>query len=388
MIVGVAIGSKKPFPALIKLVCLFSILFFLVIISSASHEGGAVKEGLTIPDGPGEYSEKDLAEMDGPSGNKMGAYDPISSLEELLRAQSNLLFGFESLLNSTPTTIEEKSQFLDSFEDLLRRQTILFDGFKDILKSQWPKMSCEKQKKFLASFEDLLHREMTLFSRFNDHLDINWGNLAHRERIKLLRSFEDLLRRQSELLRGFEDLNKLSYGGLSIEKFADKDCVYRGETVTYKYVIKNRFNYTIRNITVRDNRLGLIRKGVTLGPGKTRVFTKKAVLKGAVCNTAEVSGEDSCGRLLSDKSNLVCVELILVGENLDNIKTGNQEADSMGSHRPSAFNTMEIKKNQKSSFSDRYVLNNLENIDTGDQTSRGSASGTSANVMRIVANQR
>lgn len=385
MIVGVPIGSNKPFPALIKLVCLFSIIFFLAIVSSASHEDGAVKENLTVPDGPEAYTEKDLAKIDAPLGKGMHAYDPISSLEELLREQSNLLFGFERLLNSTPTTMEEKSKFLDSFEDLLRRQTILFDGFSDILKSQWPMMGCERQRKFLASFEDLLHREMVLFSRFNDHLDINWGDLGCSERVKLLRSFEDLLRRQSDLLRGFEDLNKLSYGGLLIEKFADKD---RGETVTYKYVIKNRFNYTIRNITVWDDRLGLIRKGVTLEPGKTKAFTKKAVLKGAVCNTAEVYGEDPCGKRVSDKSNLVCVKLILVGENLDNIKTGNQEADSVGSHRPTAFNTMEIKKNQKSFFSDNSVLNNLENIDTGDQSSRGSTSGNSANVMKIVANQK
>ncbi len=388
MIVGVPIGFNKPFPALIKLGCLFSILFFLVIIASASQEDGAVKENLTVPDGPEEYAEKDRAEIDGSFGKGMHAYDPISSLEELLREQSNLLFGFERLMNSTPTTIDEKSKFLDSFEDLLRRQTILFDGFSDILKSQWTKMGCERQRKFLASFEDLLHREMMLFSRFNDHLDINWGDLACRERVKLLSSFEDLLRRQSELLRSFEDLNKLSYGGLLIEKFADKDCVYRGETVTYKYVIKNRFNYSVRNITVWDDRLGLIKKGVTLGPGKTKAFTKKAVLKGAVCNTAEVCGEDPCGKRVSDKSNLVCVKLILVGENLDNIRTGNQDANSMGSHRPSAFNTMEIKKNQKSFFSDRSVLNNLENIDTGNQTSRGSTSGNSANVMRIVANQK
>jgi len=377
-------GMRGRIPQTTKMVCLLSIslsiLFFLIIICSASDENeianGCTGGGIGIS--PSEAKEP---------AKVLTAYDSISSLEELLRDESTLFFGFESLLNSTPTTMEEKSRFLDSFEDLLRRQTILFDGFKEILNSQWTKMSCGRQKKFLASFEDLLHREMSLYSRFNDHLDSNWGSLTQDERIKLLRSFEDLLRRQSELIQGFEDLNKLSYGGLSIEKFADKDCIYRGEAVTYKYVVKNLFNYTIKNITISDDRLGIIEEGVSLGPGETKTFTKRTVLFGGVCNFAEVHGEDPCGRLVSDKSNLVCVELILVGENSDNISTGTQEADSMGSSRPSAFNAMEIKKDQKSSWSDHFVLKNIENITTGDQLSRGSSSGTSSNTMKIVANQ-
>jgi hypothetical protein len=377
-------GSKVQFPATTKRFCLLSIslsiLFFLIIIASASDEN-EIANG--CPGGCVGISSSDFKEP----AKDLEAYDPISSLEELLRAESTLLSGFESLLNSTPTTMKEKSRFLDSFEDLLRRQTILFDGFKEILNSQWTKMDCERQKKFLASFEDLLHREMALFSRFNDHLDINWGSLTQDERIKLLRSFEDLLRRQSELIQGFEDLNKLSYGGLSIEKFADKDCIFRGEAVTYKYVVKNRFNYTIKNITVSDDRLGLIKEGVTLGPAATKTFTKKTILFGGVCNAAEVHGEDPCGRLVSDKSNLVCVGVILVGENSDSIKAGNQVTDSMGSNRPSALNTMEIKKDQRSSWSNHFVLKNIENITTGDQLSRGSSSGTSSNTMKIVANQ-
>ena len=63
--------------------------------------------------------------------------DPLSSLEELLRGQAQLLAAFSILLDKTNRTTDESIDFLDSFEDLLRRQASLYSGFERLLKSQW-----------------------------------------------------------------------------------------------------------------------------------------------------------------------------------------------------------------------------------------------------------
>ena len=75
------------------------------------------------------------------------------------------------MLNKTNTTIDETIAFLDSFEDLLRRQTVLYSGFESLLKSQWYRLDCQQQRIFLDSFEDLLKRETYLISRFADHIN-------------------------------------------------------------------------------------------------------------------------------------------------------------------------------------------------------------------------
>ena len=96
------------------------------------------------------------------------SHTPLASLEDLLRGEAQLLSSFNILLNNTNRTTNETIAFLDSFEDLLRRQTVLYNGFESLLKSQWYRLDCNEQKKFLASFEDLLQRETILFANFSD----------------------------------------------------------------------------------------------------------------------------------------------------------------------------------------------------------------------------
>jgi hypothetical protein len=319
--------------------------------------------------------------------NNLISHDPLSSLEDLLRGESNLLSSFESLLNSTDTTVDERVMFLDSFEDLLRRQAVLFSGFESLLKSQWYNLDCEEQRKFLYSFEDLLHREMALYSSFNNLTQESWGSISREEQVKLLGSFEDLLRRQSNLLKSFEDLFKMTYGGLTLEKYADKTCVYPGDTVTYRYVLKNWYNGAMSNVTVVDSQLGIIARRINLAPGELRTLSRTARLTGCTCNIAKAYGGGPCGEMLYEESNMVCVELIKVGRNVDVITTGRQETLTAGSDPPSAFNTVDIKKNQKSACSEDTVLYNLENIQLGDQTSKGVSTGSSGNTIKIVASQ-
>lgn len=314
-------------------------------------------------------------------------HDPLSSIEDLLRGQANLLASFEALLHRTNTTIGEKIIFLHSFEDLLRRQTVLFSGFEGLLKLQWFNLDCGGQKKFLASFEDLLHREVLLFWSFENLSEGCWESLPREEQVKLLASYEDLLRRQTELLKSFEDLFKMTHGGLTIEKSVDKKCVTRGEKVTYMYTVRNWYKEPAKNVTIVDDQLGFIADNISLGPREIKIFYREAVVSCCICNLAKVFGEGPCGEIIYDESNMVCVEIIRVGLNRDDITIGDQKTFSMGQDPPAAFNSIEIKKNQKSVPSENRILYNIESLHLGNQMAFGVATGTSSNTIKIVANQ-
>lgn len=235
-------------------------------------------------------------------------YSALDSLETLLREESDLLLSFEYLLHVTPKTPETRMEFLISFEDLLRRQAILFKGFEDLLKLHWDGMGVDEQEKFLASFEDLLDREVILFNSFKELFTQSWGDLNAEEQTRLVRSFEDLLRRQSDLIKSYEDLLKKKRGGISIEKRADKTTISSGETVTYTYIIRSYYeDKTITDIFIEDDQLGIIVNGVQLGPMETKSFTKTVVLTRSTCNTAKVMGRGRDGKIVSDRSNEVCV---------------------------------------------------------------------------------
>lgn len=316
--------------------------------------------------------------------------DPLSSLEELLRGQAQLLTGFGILLDKTNRTTNESIDFLDSFEDLLRRQTGLYSGFESLLKSQWYNMDCEQQRIFLDSFEDLLHREVTLFARFNGSIDQVWQRLPGEEKVKLLASFEDLLRRQANLFKSFEELYMMTQGGLTVEKHANRTCICRpGEAVKYWYVVKNWYNQTIRNVSIVDDRLGKIVSNVTFGPHEKKAFYKIAHLSGSTCNTAEAYGEGPCGEKLYDESNTVCVILCPIsGDNSARLVVGKQFAFTSGSDPPQALNDMTIEKSQKV---EGMVQNNNESIRLGFQRaaalSNPQSGGESNNMRKIVANQ-
>jgi uncharacterized repeat protein (TIGR01451 family) len=319
-------------------------------------------------------------------GNYSTSHEPLASLEDLLRGEAQLLSSFDILLNKTNRTTNETVSFLNSFEDLLRRQTVLYDGFESVLKSQWYRLDCDEQKKFLASLEDLLHRETILYANFNDLNQESWGDLPQEEQVKLLASFEDLLRRQTNLQKGYEDLLKMNYGGLTLEKSADKSVILCGDTVTYRYTVKNWYKEPIKNLTIIDDQLGEIVDKIELRAGEEKTFTKSVVLTGSTCNRAKACAEGPCGDFICDESNTVCVKLIInKGVNEDNLIVGSQYTLSAGSD-PTASNTIVVKKNQMLSGGKRFNQSNNDNIQIGDQRANG-VTGHSNNVIKIVANQ-
>ena len=316
--------------------------------------------------------------------------DPLSSLEELLRGQAQLLTAFSILLDKTNRTTNESIVFLDSFEDLLRRQATLYSGFESLLKSQWYNLDCEQQRIFLDSFEDLLHREVRLYARFNGSLEQIWLSLPGEEKVKLLASFEDLLRRQADLFRSFEELYMMSQGGLTVEKAVNKSCICRpGEAVEYSFTVKNWYNQTITNISILDDHLGKIVGNVTLGPHEERTFYKIAFLSGSTCNTARAYGEGPCGERLFDESNTICVTLCPIsGNNTASLVVGRQIAFTSGSDPPVALNNLELKKSQKV---EGIAQNNNQSIWLGFQKaasiSNPNSGSESSNTRKIVANQ-
>jgi len=351
---------------------------------------------LALEDSAGQIADLVSSPVPDPSPDPLSCQyscsgdDPLSSLEELLRGQSQLLAAFSILLDKTNQTPNESIVFLDSFEDLLRRQASLYSGFESLLKSQWYNLDCDQQRIFLDSFEDLLHREVRLYARFNSSLEQIWQSLPLEGKIKLLASFEDLLRRQADLFKSFEELYMMSQGGLTVEKAVNKSCICRpGEAVEYSFTVKNWYNQTITNVSIVDDHLGKIVGGVTLGPHEERTFYKTARLSGSTCNTARAYGEGPCGERLFDESNTVCVTLCPIsGNNTASLVVGRQIAFTAGSDPPMTLNNLELKKNQKV---EGIAQNNNQSIWLGYQKaasiSNPSSGSESSNIRRIVANQ-
>jgi hypothetical protein len=315
-------------------------------------------------------------------------FHSIASLEEMLRGQSKLLTSFDDLLRRTPTTVDQKIVFVNSFEDLLRRQSALLSEFDDILNMKWNEMNCEEQGAFLHSFEDLIEREYTLLGKFEAINEQGWLEYDSKNKIKLLSSFEDLLRRQSQLIKNYEDLYKRTYGGISIEKSVDKNVAYRGDTITYNYIITNEYAaQSISDISIIDDVLGPIASNFTLGPLETRYFSKSVILRGDACNKAIVTGINSEGKPIKEESNMVCVKFIRANKNYDSIRSGNQNSMAWGSDPPSSTNVLEIDKTQKSDNNDLHELSNTEDIAVGNQNSVSTVKGNSNNHVKISSTQ-
>lgn len=314
-------------------------------------------------------------------------FDPIGSLEGLLRNQSRLIDRFEELLRITPRTPAEAAMFLASFEDLLRRQAMLLSSFEDILKSRWQKMSSQEKTSFLCSFEDLIERQVALLDSFVNLSEEDWSRFNCANKTEFLSSYEDLLRRQSDLIKSYKELYMMTYGGISIEKSADKTVVHRGDRVTYTYEVTNWcLNRSVTGLRIVDNVLGLIVSDVTLGPLETEYFRKSQVITGDTCNSAKVSAKDSENNTFSDESNLVCVKFMRENKNFDSIKTGNQISSAFGFEKTWDANSLEIKKSQKLSNDDLREMSNIEQIETGDQITNSFGSGAN-NRIKIVTSQ-
>lgn len=242
------------------------------------------------------------------AGAQEGNTKFLDGLGELLRSQSDLLTSFDYLMHRTPTTIDEKKDFLNSFEDLLRKQANLLIQFEDLLKGHWEDMSVEQQEDFLESFGDLIKRESILISSFEDNCDENFSVFSQDVAVKFLASLQDLLGRMANLLKSYEDLFKMKHGGIVIEEFADKVNVQSGETVAYSYIVKNAYrNKNLSDVIIVDDKLGTIAEGISLGPGESRSFAKSTELAESTSTQAKAMGKDPEGKLVTGKSNVVCV---------------------------------------------------------------------------------
>ena len=313
---------------------------------------------------------------------------PVSSLESLLRNESELTAKFEDLLQHTPTTIKQKYNFMLSFEDLIQRQAMNLASFEGILHISWNQMNDDEQRTFLCSFEDLIGRQFILLSGFEYLIDEDWGSFGPNNRIELLSSYEDLLRRQSNLIESYEELYRTIHGGISIEENVNRTTVHSGEVVTYTYLVTNWFsNQSIVDVSIIDDVLGPIVCDVSLKPQETKYFSKLGIITGDTCNKAAVVGKTCNNDTERAESNVVCIKVIRSGKNDGSIKIGNQISSSFGTDDlPTADNSLEINKNQRANYSESEIYNS-EKIEIGDQITSSSRTGSTNNRMKIVTNQ-
>lgn len=105
--------------------------------------------------------------------------------------------------------------------------------------------------------------------------------------------------------------------GLVVTKSADRTSAVVGDTITYSYTIINTDNVTISNLSLEDDRLGIIPlSSTTLAPGNNVTATATYTitisdLPGPIINTAKATGVTPDGILLSATSNQVSVSLTL-----------------------------------------------------------------------------
>ena len=105
--------------------------------------------------------------------------------------------------------------------------------------------------------------------------------------------------------------------GLGISKSADLTSAAAGETITYTYTISNSDNITIENISLQDDKLGVISlAATTLAPGESVTATATYTvaisdLPGPIVNTATVTGTDPDGTPVSATTDPVSVSLYI-----------------------------------------------------------------------------
>ena len=102
---------------------------------------------------------------------------------------------------------------------------------------------------------------------------------------------------------------------LSISKLADVPSASVNETITYTYTITNTGTAAVDNVTLEDDKLGIISLDTTsIAPGDNVTTTATYVvvvsdLPGPIINTASVTGIDPSGKSVSATSNSVSVSL-------------------------------------------------------------------------------
>jgi len=120
-------------------------------------------------------------------------YQTLSSFEQLLRDQHNLLVSFDDLMGQTPVTRDQKIEFLYSIEDLYRRQAMGMDKFSSWIDENWGKLTPVEKAQITSSLEDLLRRQAKNLDAFNGNLLAWVKTFDPVYRQKFSDSFENLL---------------------------------------------------------------------------------------------------------------------------------------------------------------------------------------------------
>lgn len=320
------------------------------------------------------------------------------SLEEYecqLRERAKRLAIIEAQLQQEwpDLDIDERVDRARCLEDLLRSQAILLYDFQSHLKKIYCHLSALEQRRFMASFQDLLDRESVLLQGFEDfghHLqDAQMGS-----QIDFLASFEDLIRRQAILLDIYQDLLKTDCSDLKLYKYIKKCGEFRPcQNVTYYFVLESTCNCTISGIRITDDHLGVVAKGISLGPYEKRTYAKTSTLNYSsgerVCNTAHAIGTNSDSLVVFASSNEVCITIAppVINRNFDSLTLGDQRTIAMAADPAVAENSIIIKKSQNKECCSNNDGLNYDVIRAGDQLAGAFHDSKASNRIKIVSNQ-
>jgi uncharacterized repeat protein (TIGR01451 family) len=256
--------------------------------------------------------------------NSTMSYKFLISFDDLAARQQEGLYSFEDVVSFNWTELDsaQKINLTKSYEDLLRRQAVILTSNEDLLKRGFCQLPEDQRKDLLDDFEAKLKAEVVLLKKFEDwlHYQQMIEGTEYDTWMGFLASFEDLIWRQSNLLDSFEMMLKIdcSETYLNITKSADPLAVDAGQQVTYTYTITATSTYSLQNVVVKDSLWGELGTKALLVPGTPWILTVPKTLSCAdcnncmckVCNFATVCGEvvtPNGNFTVCDVSNAVCV---------------------------------------------------------------------------------
>lgn len=279
----------------------------------------------------------------------------LSSLETLLRSQSDLVASFEGLLKNSTLDANASVQFINSFDDLSDRQQMGLEGFDTLVRCNWKDLEEEERIDYTRSFADLLsrqsgiiagndlllqrsycqfdgsqktilltrledrlHKEQDLLRQFHIWVESQRSLDSSQREVwyQFLASFEDLVRRQARLIALFQQILHSSCDGSSftVTEKANIIDTASGSPINYTIFVNNTGGRTVRNITINNSILGVVqgRPGIELLAGKNRSLSRSvshncSYCTGCTCRICDFSL--ACGDVYMDGENKthVCV---------------------------------------------------------------------------------
>lgn len=273
----------------------------------------------------------------------------LSSLEALLRSQTDLVTGFEGLLKNSTLDANRSIQFIKSFDDLSDRQQMGLEGFDSLVRCNWKDLEVEERINYTRSFADLLtrqsdiiagqdlllqksycqlngsdktilltrledrlHKEQDLLRQFHIWVESQRSLDSSQREVwyQFLASFEDLVRRQARLIALFQQILHSSCDGSSftVSEKANAGDAVSGSPINYTIFVNNTGARTVRNITINNSVLGEVQgpPGMGLLAGETRILSRSVSHNCSYCT--------SCTCRICDYS-LACGDVQLNGEN-------------------------------------------------------------------------